>query len=315
MRAVRSTEDGIKVLDLPQPGSDPADSRSVAVDVVSSGICGSDLHLVAAGPMPVTLGHEFAGTLADGTPVAIRPQAPCGRCDQCLTGQGQRCRTGAERLYGVTVDGGMAERVLVEPGMVVPLPEGVTARDAAIVEPLAVALHGVHRAGVTAGQKVLVVGGGPIGLSAVACARYAGAHVALVEQRADRAEAGEALGALIGAAGEYDVVIDAAGVQGSFDLAVEHARPGGTVGLLGSFWNPVAMGFAVQGKELSLIPAFCYGHHHDTDEFAGAAEVLRGTPVLPDVLITHRFPLQDAPHAFAVAADPASGAIKVVLEP
>ncbi|MFI6587801.1 zinc-binding dehydrogenase [Embleya sp. NPDC050493] len=315
MRAVRNTDEGVRVVRVPEPevAGDPADN--LLVDVVSTAICGSDLHMVTVGMAGATLGHEFAGTLADGTPVAVRPQAPCGACDLCTSGHRQLCRTGGERLYGVAVDGGMADRVVVDASMVFPLPVGVEARDAALVEPLAVALHGVNRAGPVAGRRVLIVGGGPIGLCAVACARHAGAEVTLAEPQRHRAEAGEALGARIGARGEYDVVIDAAGVQPSFDLAVEHTRPGGTLGLLGTFWTPVTMSVAVQMKEIGIIPAVTYGHHQGVEEFATSVEVLRDTPRLAEALVTHRFGLDDAAEAFARAADPSAEAIKIILEP
>ncbi len=82
MRGVRNTEDGIRVVDA---DGDPR--RGVRVSVASSGICGSDLHLVSFGPSPVTLGHEFCGRLDDGTPVAVLPAVRCGRCERCLAGQ------------------------------------------------------------------------------------------------------------------------------------------------------------------------------------------------------------------------------------
>ena len=80
MRAVRHTDNGIEVVDLPSP--DAADGR-VRVHVRGAGICGSDLHMLGWGPMPVTLGHEISGHLDDGTPVAVWPLVPCGRCDRC----------------------------------------------------------------------------------------------------------------------------------------------------------------------------------------------------------------------------------------
>ncbi|GAA4956977.1 L-idonate 5-dehydrogenase [Yinghuangia aomiensis] len=315
MRAVRNTDSGVRVLHVPEPETLADTAGKVVVDVVSTAICGSDLHMVAAGMQGATLGHEFAGTLADGTAVAVRPQAPCGACDLCAAGHRQLCRTGGERMYGVNLDGGMADRVLVDSAMVFPLPDGVDVRDAAVVEPLAVALHGVNRVGPVTGRRVLVVGGGPIGLCAVACARHAGADVTLAEPQRNRAEAGEALGARVGASGEYDVVIDAAGVQSSFDLAVEHTCPGGTLGLLGSFWTPVSMNVLVQMKEIGIVPAFTYGHHHGVEEFAAAAEILRDVPGLVQALVTHRVGLDDAAEAFARAADPSAGAIKIVLMP
>ncbi|MFF7250235.1 alcohol dehydrogenase catalytic domain-containing protein [Embleya sp. NPDC008237] len=114
MRAVRNTDEGARVVRVPEPEAAGDSTDNVLVDVVSTAICGSDPHMVTAGMAGATLGHAFAGTLADGTPVAVRPQAPCGACDLCTSGHRQWCRTGGERLYGVTLDGGMADRVVVD---------------------------------------------------------------------------------------------------------------------------------------------------------------------------------------------------------
>src|SRR3712207_134320 len=108
MRAVRTVDGAVAVVDVPEPSGD-----GVVVDVVSSGICGSDLHLVPFN-MPTTLGHEFAGRLADGTPVAIQPSVPCGTCDRCQAGEDQQCRTIVSRMYGISVDGGLADKVIVD---------------------------------------------------------------------------------------------------------------------------------------------------------------------------------------------------------
>jgi threonine dehydrogenase-like Zn-dependent dehydrogenase len=310
MRAVRNTADGISVLDLPTPDAGSLDDH-VLVTVGSTAICGSDLHLISFGPMPVTLGHEFAGTLNDGTPVAVRPQVPCGTCDLCAADAGNLCRTINDRLYGVSLDGGMADTVLVHKSTLVPLPEQVPVSLGALVEPLAVAAHGVRRFGVTGGMRVLVIGGGPIGLCAVAAARDAGALVDLAEPQAFRLDAGVALGAGTTTTGDYDVVIDAAGVQGSFEQAVEKVRPRGVLGQLATYWAPVAMGFAAQMKEITLIPAITY----TADDFAQSARILAGTPDLAKVLVSHRFGLDEAARAFEIAADPTAGAIKIVLQP
>src|SRR3954469_5332263 len=165
MRAVRNTTDGIAVIEVPavEPAAD-----MVRVRVRSTGICGSDLHLIEWGPIPVTLGHEFAGLLDDGTPVAVQPQTPCLTCDRCRAGAEHLCRTLLDRTHGVSIDGGLADEVLVDARAVVPLPSGVAIDDAGLVEPLAVAVHGTNTAGLESGQRVLVIGGGSIGLCAVA---------------------------------------------------------------------------------------------------------------------------------------------------
>jgi len=160
------------------------------------------------------------------------------------------------------------------------------------------------------------VGGGAIGLCAVAAARAAGAEVALEARHDAQRAAGERLGAGARPAGAYDLVVDAAGSESSFARAAELSRPGGRVALIGSYWTPVAFpGFALCMKEIDVIPASMYGRAGAMRDIDAAAALLAGTPELPRAVITHRFPLAAAAEAFATARARESGAIKVVLEP
>lgn len=311
MRGVRITADGVRVLDVPEPAG--AGRR---VEVVSSGICGSDLHLAAMGPLPVTLGHEFAGRLEDGTAVAIDPSRPCGECDQCRTGAPQRCRTGATRALGIGGDGGLADAVVVPAPALVPLPPGLDVADACLVEPLAVAVHGLRIGQVTAGTRVAVIGGGTIGLAAVAAAVGLGAETALAARHPHQQAAGERLGATTGPSGEYDVVVEAAGTEAALAQAAELCRPGGLVLFLSTHWGPVPIpGIPALMKELAFRWSYTYAEHPGGRDVDDAAALLARTPTIASTLITHRFPLDEATTAFAVAADRAAGAIKVVLEP
>ena len=133
--------------------------------------------------------------------------------------------------------------------------------------------------------------------------------------RPTRTAVGERLGASVSVGTDYDVVLDAAGTQSSLDRATELARPGGTIGILGTYWSPVGLGLAFQMKELTLVPSFTYGHHHGIQEFAEAARILRAVPDLADAMITHHFGLDDAAEAFRVAADRDEDPIKVVVHP
>lgn len=311
MRGVKMTTDGIRLV---SPAGDPVEG-TVRVTVASSGICGSDLHLASMGPSWAILGHEFSGTLDDGTAVAVLPVVRCGSCDRCLAGAESQCRNALGAMYGVSLDGGLADEAWVDPSCAVPLPDGLAVGHANLVEPLAVALHGIHRSGVVDGMRILVLGAGPIGLCAIAAARQLGATVDLEGHRVTRLAAGERLGASMAVGTDYDVVLDAAGTQGSLDRATEAARPGGTIGMLGTFWSPVELGLTFQMKELTLLPSFTYGHHHGVQEFADATRVLRAAPDLPDALVTHRFGLDEAAEAFRVAADRDEDAIKVVVQP
>ena len=306
MRAVRHTTAGIEVLDVPEPIGPGA-----VVRVASSGICGSDLHMLQWGPMPFTLGHEIGGRLDDGTPVAVWPSRPCGECDRCLAGEVQQCREGA-RVYGSTYgDGGMAESVIVEQRNIVPLPAGVDPSDAALVEPLACSIHAFHRGNVERNARVAVVGAGSIGLGAAAVARWLDCTVDVAARHPAQRAAATAMGAGVAAEGEYDVVVEAAGTSSAVETVFSLLRPGGTVIFVSTHWDPVTFPQFFTMKEPTIISA---ATHHDT-EMADAAQLLADLPEVPRALITHRLPLDRAADAFALAGDRASGAIKVVLEP
>ncbi len=313
MRAVRTIDAAFRVVEVDEPGGD-----GVLVEVASAGICGSDLHMAGFG-LTTTFGHEVAGHLADGTAVAVQPTLTSGTCDRCVAGSAQQCRSMA--LYGLAMDGGMADRMVVHESCLVPLATGVPVGDACLVEPIAVSVHAVNVAEVQPGHRVLVVGGGTIGLTAVAAARRAGADVDLSARHPHQVESGERLGAGTAASGEYDVVIEAAGTESALVSAIDHARPGGTVSIPAVYWEGIAIPniMSMFLKEVSLRPSSMYGcsgrHGPDVREIDEAATLLAAVPELSDAVITHRFTLDDAPEAFRVAADRPAGAIKVVLEP
>jgi len=311
MRAVRYTPNGIDVIDVPSPQGD-----GVRVRMRSAGICGSDLHMLEHGyHPPVTLGHELAGELTDGTPVAIEPLVPCGTCELCAAGDYNLCRSAPTMIVGIMRDGGMAEELLVPPRCLVPLPAGVSARDACLVEPLAVAVHGLRKVGVHGGQRVGVVGGGSIGLCAVAAARATGAEVGIAARHEHQIAAAERLGARP-IDGEYDVVIECAGSASALQTSCEIAKPGATLLLLSSYWDGLNFpGFIVMLKELRVQPSSMYGRHAAGRDIDGAAALLAANPEIPRAMITHRLPLDAAPEAFRIAQDRRAGAIKVVLEP
>jgi threonine dehydrogenase-like Zn-dependent dehydrogenase len=310
MRAVRHTDRGIEVREVPPPTG-----PGVRVRVRSSGVCGTDLVMTRGGPLPFTLGHEFAGILNDGSAVAVEPIDACGTCDQCVTGNHQRCRSGPEVFYGIGADGGLCDEVVVPSSCLHPLPPGLPVANACLAEPTAVALHGLRRAGVGAGQRVAVIGGGSIGLLALAGASAAGAEVDLLARHPAQIDAGERLGAGT-AQGAYDLVIDAAGSASALASAVELARPGGAVLLLAVYFDQVPLlGVPLLSKELTVLNAMAYSHHAGGSDFGSAIDLLAGHPEIADTVITQRFPLDDAAEAFAMAADRAAGSIKVVLEP
>jgi len=312
MRAVRASGDQVEVVEVPAPTGE-----GVRVRVRSAGICGSDLHLLGSPFLgPVTLGHEVAGFAPDGTPVAIEPMRPCGRCEFCARGDENLCEQGIGMFFGVGLDGGMADEMQVPARALVPLPAGLDPANACLVEPLAVCVHGLRRVRHHAGQRVAVVGGGNIGLCAVAALRSGGASVALVARHDAQREAGARLGAREEPQGLYDLVIDAAGTRSALATCAELCKPGGTLLLLASYWEGLELpGFAVAMKEVTVVPASLYGREGAVRDIEVATALLARNAEIPKALITHRFPLDAAPEAFATAANRSAGAIKVVLEP
>ncbi len=313
MRAVRVEHGAVRVVDVPAPSG-----PGVRVRVASAGICGSDLHLVGSPDLPpieVTLGHEVAGFTDNGTPVAIEPLSPCGHCEMCVSGEYNLCAESSAMIHGIGIDGGMADEIWVPERALVPLPSGLEPGDASLVEPLAVLVHSFRRSGARPAQRVAVVGGGTIGLCAVAVARARGCEVGLVARHDPQRVAGERLGATE-VTGEYDLVIEAAGTESALAAAVDLAKPSASVSIPGIYWGAVSMpGLALCFKQVSLCPATLYGRHAGGRDIDAAAALLAGNSALAQTLITHRYPLDAAAEAFATASTRAEGAIKVVLEP
>ena len=162
---------------------------------------------------------------------------------------------------------------------------------------------------------MLVVGGGAIGLASVAVARHLGYTVDVVARHTFQIDAAERLGASTAPDVGYELVVEAAVLQSALDTAIERARPGGSVVIPAMYPAGVTVGIELSMREITLVPAFTYGHHHGRREFDDAAAILAEQPELAPTMITHRYPLDDVPEAFRVAADRSTGAIKVVLEP
>jgi threonine dehydrogenase-like Zn-dependent dehydrogenase len=308
VKAVVNLGTEVGVADVDEP-----DGPGVLVEVTSSSICGTDLNFIAMGATGFIYGHEFAG-LVDGVPYAIEPTLYCGTCAECQAGFTQRCLNMIGNM-GIFTNGGLCERLLVPEYTLVPLPTTLGAEDACLVETAAVAMHGVRRAAIVPGERVVVVGGGSIGLMAVASVRHLGHAVDLEARHPAQLAAGERLGSGT-PSGVYDVVIEAAGSASAVNRCVELAAPGARVVSLGVFHDAIALpGLTMLTKELTFLTAMAYGRDGGVRETELVATMLGAHPEIAQTLITHRFALADAKEAFRVAADRASGAIKVVLHP
>ena len=312
MRGVRADNGVIRVGDEPARTGDGAVLR-----VAESGICGSDLHMIASGTARAVLGHEFGGWL-DGRLVAVRPTGACNSCASCSRGFPNTCRETWSTAYGIARDGGLADEVSIDPARAYAMPEGARPVDAALVEPLAVSVHGVRRGRVEHGARALVVGAGSIGLLTVAALRAAGLDADMVSRHPHQSAAAEALGARVVESpvdSSYPWVFDAVCTQQTLDACVSAAEPGGTVVEFGMFWQPTQLTNSWMFKEVVLVPAMAYSHHHDHDDFLEAARLAGTDRSIADSIVTHTFGLDDASEAFRTASDRSSGSIKVHLIP
>lgn len=334
------------VAEPPAPGS-----GEVVVQVVTCGICGTDLHEYVAGPIvtpvephpltgaqnPQILGHEFAGDVvavgagvtraAKGDRVAIMPLAYCGHCAYCQRGLQHLCVTMA--CVGLSHTwGGMAEFATVAEYQIVRLPDAVTYRQGALIEPTAVAAYGVERAGVGPGDQVLVTGAGPIGALAALCARSAGASTVYVSEpspaRRARAEAlgvatvldpteldvPEFLHEQTGGLG-VDAAIECSGHPDGFAAAIRSLRKRGTLAQTGLFVGEASVEPMLWAlNDLTIVGTWCYWVY-DFDRIA--AQIAAGDlPV--ERAVTRSVTLDGAPDAFALLASGNADEMKVLID-
>jgi L-iditol 2-dehydrogenase len=335
MKAVYLVEPGrFELRDVPVPEPGPHD---VLVAVRSVGICGSDIHYYEHGRIgdfvverPIVLGHECAGvvvaagpevgSLKPGDVVALEPGIPCRRCRHCLSGRYNLC---PDVVFMATPphDGAFCEYVVSPEDFAYKLPEHVSTEVGATIEPLAVGMHAVRLTRLAPGERVAVLGAGPIGLLAIAAAGAGGAaEVAAVDPIAMRLEAARRMGAsrTVKAdeedAGEAlrnwaDVVLDCAGVEATLGQAFDIARAGGRVAWVGMAAPVAPLPVAkAQGKELTVTGVFRYAN-----VYPAAVALLAAGKIDTRPLITHRFPFPQVAEAVEFAARNRQTALKTMV--
>jgi 2-desacetyl-2-hydroxyethyl bacteriochlorophyllide A dehydrogenase len=302
---------GVGVVELQEVAQPEPGPEDVLLDVRAAGICGSELHgfrTVGFRKPPLIMGHEFAGTTPDGRRVVVNPLMSCGDCDLCRSGSPQVCRT--RELLGVQRPGGFAERVVVPQSALHAIPDSMAWETAAMVEPLANAVHAWKQVHLQGDERVGVLGAGTIGLVSLLVARAVGlSDVTVVDRASSRLEVAERLGATRCATelqGEYDVIIDAVGSAATRAAAVGLLRAGGT-----SVWLGLAepeSGFDGSGLvrgEKRVIGSFAYTPA-DFAEAVAQAEHL-------DLAWTSPIPLEDSQRTFMALAEGATDLVKAVI--
>lgn len=322
--------------------TDSPGSAQVKVQIERGGICGSDLHYFNHGGFgtvrlrePMILGHEVAGSIIEtaadvehlqvGQRVAVSPSRPCGGCVYCLKGQPNHCLD--MRFYGSAmpfphIQGAFRETLIADASQCA-VTDGLSIAEAAMAEPLAVAVHATGQAGNLVGKKVLVTGCGPIGLLCILAARSAGA-VSIVAtdlaeyplQTASKIGADDVINAgknqdlsdYTGNKGHFDVLFECTGAEAALASAVPAVKPRGIIvqlGLGGDMTLPVQ---AMTAREIQLRGSFRFH-----DEFFTGVDWMRNGQIDVKPLITHTMPMADAVNAFELATD-RSQALKVQLD-
>jgi threonine dehydrogenase-like Zn-dependent dehydrogenase len=313
-------ETKVEVRDLPTP--EPPSGWTL-VEVAYAGLCGTDLHICdnehpRAKP-GLVLGHELVGRLTSpvgelraGTPVFVNPLLWCGSCPSCKRGRYQTCYR--LQLLGIDRDGGAAEAVAVPEDHLLPLPAGVDMRRAALVEPLSVAVRAVRRSGMRLGDRVHVLGAGPVGLLVASCARLGGAsEVTISEVSTARAQAAQAMGLSLvdhdSPESIADVLFDCTGHPAVSSTVTKWVLPGGLVTVVAAYPGIVPVNLQdVMFREVSMVGTRVYS----LEDITAAISVVEREGSALDPVVTAVVPLSKGP--WAISALHAGSELKVLLE-
>jgi 2-desacetyl-2-hydroxyethyl bacteriochlorophyllide A dehydrogenase len=303
----------------------------VVVKPAAVGICGTDLHIMDgefAPTFPIVPGHEFAGEIVEvgtevtgyavGDRVAVDPSLYCGHCYYCKRARGNQCENWGG--IGVTVSGGAAQYVAAPMANLFLLPEHLSARDAALIEPLSCAVHGFDVLPRAVASTYLIYGSGTMGLLMLVLAQRAGAEsVSIVDINPARLETARRIGcsAAVTSADEldaprgFDVVVDCTGAPAAIRDGLSRVGRGGTFlqfGVAGYDARVEIEPYEIYRREITITGSMAVLHSFDR-----AGELLAAGLLDPDVLVSHRFPL--SAYAEALSQFRAGVGRKILIEP
>ncbi|XAH21571.1 zinc-binding alcohol dehydrogenase family protein [Xylophilus sp. GW821-FHT01B05] len=309
----------------------------VLLRVKRVGVCGTDLHIFTGNQpflqYPRVMGHELSGVVEEAVPggrlavgdvAYVMPYISCGKCIACRQGKTNCCVN--IQVLGVHRDGAFTEYLSL-PEAFVHKAEGVTLDQAAMVEFLAIGAHAVRRGDVQPGQRVLVVGAGPIGMAAMVFARLRGAVVTALDGRQDRLdfcqrELGVAGTVALGAGDQaqlsaatdgefFDMVFDATGNAKAIERGFGFVAHGGKYVLISVVRDTISFSDPeFHKRETTLLGS----RNATTEDFETVLAAMRSGQVPTDALNTHRMQLADVPTDFAQLLDPARGVVKAIVE-
>jgi L-iditol 2-dehydrogenase len=304
------------------------------------GVCGSDIHVYHGlhpyTGYPVVQGHEVSGIVAAvgkhvegfevGDAITFTPQVTCGECYPCRQGMYHICEN--LKVMGFQTGGAAQEYFVLPAWNVFKLPDGFSLEQGAFVEPVAVAVHAVRKGGDVKGKKVLVLGAGTIGNLVAQVAKALGAEAVMITDVQDyklekakacgidfmvntaEADLGEAIAAHFGPA-KADLILECVGVQATADQAIEQARKGTTIVIVGVFGRKPTVDLGlVQDRELELRGTLMY----QKPDYDKAIELIDEGKIKLDDLITHRFPFAHYLEAYETIEASNGRYMKVMIE-
>ena len=292
------------------------DTENVVIKVLKAGICGSDLHYFEMGePKGLIMGHEFCGEVINpgnrsdlkvGDRVTALPISPCLECSACLSGNPQYCKSTWTQAVGLSLDnpGALGEKIKVRSDMVLKVPDNVSDEEAAMVEPTAVALHGIHLADVKVGSKVLVIGGGIIGLLSAMFAKKEGASFVAVSETIKEVMADTK--------GGFDIVIECCGNDSAVTSSLVTVRPGGIVVLVGVATGPISIPTVIAVmNELTVKGAIAY----TKEEFATCLDLISNKQIDVMPFVDDIVSYEEVENAYIRLTSGNDGAVKILVDP
>ena len=306
------------------------------VKIKYAGLCGGDLNILAGthprAKAPLIMGHECVGVLDSdnvdsmpkGTRVTFSPLITCGKCTPCKTGNSHVCNT--LRLFGIDRDGAFAEYAKVPEENLIPVPDHIPDKLAALVEPVAVAVHTLRDTNFLPGDNALVIGGGAIGLCLALTLRVFGASsILIMETDEKRANIARNMGFEVvdtstisveeyckGRTGGdgYDWVFDCAGVQAVAEVLLDAVKVRGTIVVVAGYKKPPSMPLI---KGMFKEPTIKFVRVYRTKDLEIAVDIVAKDPDF-EKIITHVLPLSEGERAFDLIKTPSTGAVKVLFE-
>lgn len=336
LQQVMTAPGEIEFREIPMP---EAGEGQVLIKIMNIGICGSDIHVYHGKhpftSYPVTQGHEVSGEIVAlgakvegfhaGQKVTIEPQVYCGQCHPCRHGKYNLCEE--LKVMGFQTMGTASEFFAVDASKVTPIPEDMSFEEGAMIEPLAVAVHGVKQVGDVQGMNIVVIGAGPIGNLVAQTAKGMGAAKVMITDVSDlrlekakecgidvcvntaKIDFGEAMLAAFGS-DKADVIYDCAGNNITMGQAIKYARKGSTIVLVAVFAEIAKIDLAVANDhELDIKSTMMYRH----DDYIDAIQLVNEDKVFLKPLISKTFAFKDYLKAYQYIDDNRETTMKVII--